>query len=221
MKVRRWGAAAMLAGLMTAACSGHGATDAASTDPTVTSTTPAGTGSASTASTSTSAPTPTSATSTATTTSSPTASRSPGPRDLTALVAAIPHGDRSAAAAEKTARIAALLLDDADRNGEHTYVAKVLTARSPLWSEIDQGAADRAKLKAHIVSDPINKIVVKALAASGVNIDVRVSYHAPPLKGVSASGAVIEDDPPFDATETYVMVFDGEQWRLSTTKANK
>jgi hypothetical protein len=136
-------------------------------------------------------------------------------------VAAIPHGDRSAAAAERTARIAALLLDDADRNGEHTYVTKVLTATSPLWAEIDDGAVYRAKLKAHIVSDPINKILVKALTASGATIDVRVSYHAPALKAVTSTGAVIEDDPPFDATETYVMVFERDQWRLSTTKANK
>jgi hypothetical protein len=219
MKVRRWGAAAMLAGLVTAACSGHGATEAASTDPPVTSTTPAETGSASTASTSTSAPTPTSATSTATTTSSPTASRSPGPRDLAGLVAAIPHGDRSAAAAEKTARIALFVFDDANRNGGLTYVSHVLTNHSPLIAGILDAKNLRMTKHAHVVGDPINNVRTRVDRVAGGTADIRISYHYPAAKGVTTSGVVVEDDPPFDATEIYVMSYVGDQWRLSTTRS--
>jgi hypothetical protein len=219
MKVRRWGAAAMLAGVVTAACSGHGATDAASTDPPVTSTTPAETGSASTASTSMSAPTPTSATSTATTTSSPTASRSPGPRDLAGLVAAMPHGDRSAAAAEKTARIALFVFDDANRNGGLTYVSHVLTNHSPLIAGILDAKNLRASKHVHVVGDPISNVRSHVDRIAGDSADVRMSYHYPAASGVTAAGEVTDDYPPFDVTEIYVMQYVGDQWRLSTTKA--
>jgi hypothetical protein len=146
-------------------------------------------------------------------------SHAPGPRDLAGLVAAIPHGDRSAAAAEATARIALFVFDDANRNGGLTYVNHVLTKASPLLAQILEAKNLRASKHAHIVGDPINNVRTHVDRISRDSADVRVSYHYPAAQGVTTTGAVLEDDPPFDATEIYVMSYVGDQWRLSTTKA--
>jgi hypothetical protein len=146
-------------------------------------------------------------------------SRTPGPRDLAGLVAAIPHGDKGAAAVEATTRIAFYLLDDADRNGQLMYVDQVLTRDSPVRAQINAGTKLRAEKHAHIVADPVTHLQVHVLRVSGNMADVRISYHHPAIRGVTSTGQVIEDDPPFDATEIFVMVYVGDQWRLSTTKA--
>jgi hypothetical protein len=146
-------------------------------------------------------------------------SHTPGPRDLAGLVAAIPHGDRSAAAATTTARIAFFLLDDANRNGEFTFVNRVLTQDSPLRSQIVAGKNLRAQKHAHVVSEPVTQLSAHSVRLSANTADIEMSFHYPAVKGVTTTGEVIEDDPAFDAIEVFVMVYVGDQWRLTTTKA--
>jgi hypothetical protein len=134
-------------------------------------------------------------------------------------VAAIPHGDHSAAAAEATARIALFVFDDANRNGGLTYVNHVLTMRSPLFAGILEAKNLRASKHVRVVGDPISNVRTHVDRIAGNSADVRVSYHYPAAQGVTNSGDVTDDYPPFDATEIYVMSYVGDQWRLSTTKA--
>ena len=211
MTVLRWGAAALLT-VTLAACTERAASPATLPPLTPQSGSPSlGTTSPSTSSPTMSAQSPSATTSTP---ASPTPSTSPS-TDPAALVAKIPHGDNSPAAAEATARIAVSLITLANRKGDVSIARPVLSANSLYIKDIELGRVEKAGLHVHIVGDPAYDIRAKVQGpVSGSKLTVRVDYMRSALSAVTDKGKVIQDFPGFAVDDYYTMYYESSQWRV-------